>query len=145
MDPLQWMGAVRMRVQTADKNITIIHTTLVHQLISCEAKSYVFKLFSLGNSAWSVHFSHLIQTRDFSLEKAVLWIKYRYILAKSNDLKLKNVILMDLFITNMQLLTSQDINWWTGVVWIMMFLSTVWTLILMAPIHCRGSIGEQVM
>ncbi len=27
MDPLQWMGAIRMRVQTADKNITIIHTT----------------------------------------------------------------------------------------------------------------------
>ncbi len=27
MDALQWMGAVRMRVQTADKNITIIHTT----------------------------------------------------------------------------------------------------------------------
>ncbi len=25
MYPLQWMGAVRMRVQTADKNITIIH------------------------------------------------------------------------------------------------------------------------
>ncbi len=25
MDPLQWMGAVRMRDQTADKNITIIH------------------------------------------------------------------------------------------------------------------------
>ncbi len=24
-------------------------------------------------------------------------------------------------------------------------LSAVWTLILMAPIHCRGSIGEQVM
>ncbi len=24
MDPLQWMGAVRMRVQTADKNITIM-------------------------------------------------------------------------------------------------------------------------
>ncbi len=28
---------------------------------------------------------------------------------------------------------------------IVMFLSTVWTLILTAPIHCRGSIGEQVM
>ncbi len=26
-----------------------------------------------------------------------------------------------------------------------MFLSAVWTLILMAPIHCRGSIGEQVL
>ncbi len=25
---------------------------------------------------------------------------------------------MDLFLTNMQLFTSQDLNWWTGVVWI---------------------------
>ncbi len=32
-----WMGAVRMRVQTADKNITP-----VHQLTSWEEKSYVF-------------------------------------------------------------------------------------------------------
>ncbi len=31
--------------------------------------------------------------------------------------------------------------WWI----IVMFLSAVWTLILMAPIHCRGSISEQVM
>ncbi len=29
------MGAVRMRVQAADKNITIIHNTLVHQVKSC--------------------------------------------------------------------------------------------------------------
>ncbi len=42
MDPLQWMGAARMRVQTADKNITIIHTTPVHKLTSCEVKSYMF-------------------------------------------------------------------------------------------------------
>ncbi len=27
----------------------------------------------------------------------------------------------------------------------MIFLSAVWTLILTAPIHCRGSIGKQVM
>ncbi len=33
------MGAVRMRVQTADKNITIIHTTPGQQLTSCEVKS----------------------------------------------------------------------------------------------------------
>ncbi len=46
---------------------------------------------------------------------------------------------MDLFI-----LSSQDINWWTGVMWIIvMFLSAVWALILTAPIHCRTSIGEQ--
>ncbi len=37
------MGAVRMRVQTADKNITIIHTTPVHQLTSWEDKSCVFE------------------------------------------------------------------------------------------------------
>ncbi len=30
VDPLQWMGAIRMRFQTADKNITIIHMTPVH-------------------------------------------------------------------------------------------------------------------
>ncbi len=37
---------------------------------------------------------------------------------------------------------------WSGVdyLWIIvMFLSAVWTLILTAPIHCRGFIGEQVM
>ncbi len=37
---------------------------------------------------------------------------------------------------------------WSGVdyLWIIvMFLSAVWTLILTAPIHCRGSIVEQVM
>ncbi len=42
--------------------------------------------------------------------------------------------------------TIQYVNWWTGVVWIIViFLSAVWTLILTAPIHCRASIGEQVM
>ncbi len=54
--------------------------------------------------------------------------------------------MMDVFLTNMQLMTTQDINWWAGVVWItVMFISTVYTLILTAPIHCRGSIGEQVL
>ncbi len=33
MHPLQWMGAVRMKVQTADKDITIIHTTTVQKLM----------------------------------------------------------------------------------------------------------------
>ncbi len=39
---LQWMGAIRTRDQTADKNIAVIHTTPVHQLTSCEVKSCVF-------------------------------------------------------------------------------------------------------
>ncbi len=44
MNPLQWMGAVRMRVQTADNhnNEKVIHTTPVHQLTSGENKSCVF-------------------------------------------------------------------------------------------------------
>ncbi len=29
MDPLQWMGAVRIRVQTAEKNLPIIHKVLI--------------------------------------------------------------------------------------------------------------------
>ncbi len=46
----------------------------------------------------------------------------------------------------MQLLSSPDVNWWTGVVWIIvMFLSAVWTLILTAPIHCRASIAETLI
>ncbi len=49
--------------------------------------------------------------------------------------------MVDLFLTNTQLFASQDIIyglvWW----WITldkMFLSTVWTLILTAPIHYSG-------
>ncbi len=33
MDPLQWMGAVRMKVQTADKNITIIRMDLFKSFV----------------------------------------------------------------------------------------------------------------
>ncbi len=40
---LQWMGAVRMRVQTADKNITIIHTTPVHLITCVKVKNCVFE------------------------------------------------------------------------------------------------------
>ncbi len=42
MDPLQWMGAVRMRVQAADQNIPVIHTIPVHQLMSYDVKSSIF-------------------------------------------------------------------------------------------------------
>ncbi len=42
VDPLQCMGAFRMRVQTADKNITVVHKTPVHHLTSCKVKSCMF-------------------------------------------------------------------------------------------------------
>ncbi len=42
--------------------------------------------------------------------------------------------------------TLQAANWWTGVVWITCgLLWCFYQLILTAPIHCRASIGEQVM
>ncbi len=84
----------------------------------------------------------------FSLEEALLWIMDSYF-GQKELFEVKSVLIMDLFLPNTQLLSSQDVNWWTGGVdylWIIvMFLSAVWTLILTAPIHCRGSFGEQVM
>ncbi len=47
-----------------------------------------------------------------------------------------------LFLTNMQLVTSQDRSR-VDYLWIILY--TVWTLILMAPINCRESIGAQVV
>ncbi len=40
---------------------------------------------------------------------------------EATQFKVKNVLMLDLFLTNLQLLTSQDINWWTEVVWITCF------------------------
>ncbi len=78
----------------------------------------------------------------FALEKAILCIK-NWNFSWKEQFEVKNVLMMDLFLTNMQLFASQDVDWWTGVVWIIvMFKSAVWTLILTAPIHCRGSIGQ---
>ncbi len=52
---------------------------------------------------------------------------------------------VQILFTNMQLFALQDFNH-LDYLWIIviLFLSVVWTLILTAPIHCRGSIGEQV-
>ncbi len=56
--------------------------------------------------------------------------------------------MMDLFLILTQLLASQDVNVWSGVVCLLVdycdVLSAVWALILTAPIHCRASVGEQV-
>ncbi len=50
---------------------------------------------------------------------------------------------MDFFFTKM----PEEVNGWTRVIlWIsVMFLSAIWTLILTAPIHCRGRIDEHEM
>ncbi len=54
----------------------------------------------------------------FSLEQALLWIMDSYFDQKW-WFEIKNILIMDLFPqTSKQLFTSQDIVWWTGVVWI---------------------------
>ncbi len=53
MDPLQWMGAIRTRVQTADKNTKIIHTTGVKQKICMFVKNkFIVEMFLISNSCF---------------------------------------------------------------------------------------------
>ncbi len=126
-------------------NPQVIHTTPVHQLTSGEDKSWnkfsiktfltqirvhnnaslqwksaspvvshikiqphiCLQLFCLVNAAWSVQIYLLTQTRTlFHWRKHYYWL-WSHILVT-------NVLTMDLF----QLLSSPDVNWWTGVVWI---------------------------
>ncbi len=79
MDPLQWMGAVRMRVQTADKNITIIiHTTPVQQthIKKCVCMKQIY------------HFNNFNIKLLFPAKMQVLYPWYLYS-KKVNHLKLK--------------------------------------------------------
>ncbi len=112
------MGAVRMRVQTADKNITsnlhpsslIYVLTLNHRFwpkykaiaitmlpsvktsIPCcpltSKYTYIF-VFTCKQCLICAYFSHDSDKMTFSLEKALLWID--------------NMDIMDLFLTNTQL------------------------------------------
>ncbi len=116
----------------------------VHLLLSLTSKSatYLFRaVLACKQCLIGADFSPDSDQNTFSLEEALLWIMDSYF-GQKQQFEVKKVLMMDLF----QLLSSQDVNWWTGVVWIIvMFLSAVWTLILTAPIHCRGSIAETVM
>ncbi len=74
MDPLQWMGAVRMRVQTADKNNPITHTTPsinilwsenVHVSKEANTQFYLQTITSRKKNESSIH------NTAFSREKVV--------------------------------------------------------------------------
>ncbi len=71
---------------------------------------------------------------------------YGFIFDQKWQFKVKT---MELFLVNTQLLhiTVHSLIDWSHVdcLWIvLMFLSAVWTLILTAPIYCRGSIGQVI-
>ncbi len=68
--------------------------------------------------------------------------------SQKQQFTLKNALMIDLFLTNTQLFTPQDINWWTdGLDWSGVACDVFIRCLdsLTAPIHCRGSIGEQVV
>ncbi len=97
MYSLQWMGAVRIRFQTADKNITILMTP-AHQLTSCEVKSFLFmspqsKILICWFVQWKVSSE---SGEKYAQIKHSLWAKTFqtsfYVFATSNGLKLKVLI-----------------------------------------------------
>ncbi len=121
------------------------HTTPVHKLTSWEAKSCVF-VHSNASSSEKVHLlvSHI---------KILPYISLELFLDDACSVQISLLIQTALFHLNDGFVSYKHIAFsvhmmllMTGVVWIIvMFLSALWTLILTAPIHCRGSIAEQVM
>ncbi len=130
MDVLQWMVAVGIRVQTADKNITIIHTTPVHQLTSLEDKSWnkscIKKFFYESIIHNNTSYSGKV-VRCESGEKSAQ-IKHR--------LKAKTALNFRFFLLKM---ITDGLEWWG------LLRCSYQTLILTAPIHCRATISETVM
>ncbi len=74
MDLLQWMGAVRMRVQTADKNITSnphdssppFNVFWIEKLHACKKSC----------STFSANFHFVVKSRDSMLDSATSKIIY---------------------------------------------------------------------
>ncbi len=70
----------------------------IHQHIYLEL---FWTVFAYKQCLICAYFSPDSDRVTFSLERAIL-----------------NILMMDLFLANMQLLILQDVNWWTGLVWI---------------------------
>ncbi len=104
----------------------------IHPLLSCHSKIHwhICLLFFCVNSAWSI--SLLIQVRLFCSQRKNNIMYYKL------EFEVKTILMISF-------LTSQDINWWTGVDYCYVFIICLVSLILTAPIHCRGSSGEQYL
>ncbi len=80
----------------------------------------------------------------FLLKELTTYVLWTSILARSDRFMLKRF--NDVFVSSKH---TQDINWWTGVVWITCELLwcfyQLFGLILTAPIHCRASIGDPIL
>ncbi len=93
MDPLQWMGAIRMRVQTADKNITTIHlkSSMVKICVCVFVRNvYIIKMFyNIYNIASGLKKEPIIHNNSSSGEKVHL--------LTSSDIKVQQHACSELF------------------------------------------------
>ncbi len=96
MYPLQWMGAVRMRVHTADKNIKIIHMLWKHG----ESNIIDIGSYTLLNDSFNVAF-HFTRLTD-GLELSKLLVDYCDVFISCLDSHSDG--------THLQ----QRIHWWTS-------------------------------
>ncbi len=132
------MGAVRMRIQTADKNITIIHTAPVpHPRCMSKVKNVLGQagfllILLLICVEWNVPVAQWLE-HCVSSAKVVGSIPTEHILTKKNCIAWMHC--KSLWIKASAKCINVNVNVWI----IERFLSAVWTLILTAPIHCRGS------
>ncbi len=94
MDPLQWMGAVRMRVPILSSH------TKIHPHVCLELFWDVFVVVISG--VWSLHISPDSDEKTFSLEEVILWITDSYLKLLYTDSYFNIWINMDLFLTNTQ-------------------------------------------
>jgi len=92
-----------------------IHLVWIRREICTDQTSFTSKSCSI-QICWEGFEVRGRQGTDVSLEEALLWIVDAYF-GQKWQFNLKNVPIMDLFLIIMQLFTSQDVNWWTGVVW----------------------------
>ncbi len=105
MDALQWMGAVRMRVQTADKHHSNLHK-------NANVRNNIYSLLSSHMIKAPTYFSPDSDNITFSLMKAILWRDDLYFSWKQ-WFEMKNILMMDLFIMKMWLFTSLESVWVT--------------------------------
>ncbi len=123
------------------KNICILSVYL-HLLPVFFCNHYAHAAASDVTATSTLNWSIDSDKMTFSLNEAIWWIEDSYFSWKQR-FEVKNVF------TNTQFFTTRNVIWWTAVVlitsWLLWWFYQLFELILTAPIHCRGSAGEQII
>ncbi len=167
LHPLQWMGAVRMRVCISNPHHSSpsVHLLWSEKLHVCKKQIHNQDILNLHCCFWPKYESiRFLQWKCPLLSPHIKIHQYiclePFLLVMVQDLFIflfwfrrlfhwrseSSYGLNDGFVTT----NTQDVIVETGMVRITCgllwcFFQAVWTLMLTAPIHCKGSIAEQVM